>query len=606
MGGISFIVYTDTNINIDFTKKFMEIKHRGIDDTNHIVESSIDLNTLNTPQYQQVLLDLSKDEIRNYIQYTFILGFHRMCINDTSYNGMQPIEDPILNKLRAYPDLRERPNRKLICNGEIYNYVDLKKSNDFIDKDLSSICDVEVILPMYIKNGIVDTLNNLDGEFAFVLTENIKTYITSTINVYVARDYLGIKPLYYITNKTNKFYMFVSEIKALPSFIINNETYNISQVPPGSYWSFQTGTFIIYNNISRFKNLESCTIINTDPDTINNIYINIRNLMTQSVISRYGMSFENNISFGILLSGGFDSSILTTILLKYLTNQTFVGELHLFTIGDTLGEIDIDVNIASDLVQFFKSIYPTININHHIVYINDIDILTQDIEKIIYHLETFDPKTIRESIPFYFLFKYIKEFTNVRVLLSGDGIDELCGYSNFNDLEYTEFQSKSVDLLLNLCNYDLLRTDRISCAFNLELRHPFLQKSFVEYMLTLHPKLKKPGVYKNTEDPIEKYIIRKAFDTDEFVYLPKNVLWRTNSCICDSLSNFELRLTNYFNDFISDNIYNTELQKLLNSSNNKLTLPTCKEELYYRILFDKFYPNRSYIVSQFWNNIWKN
>ena len=611
MGGISFIIYSDTNINIDFIKKFMEIKHRGISDSNHIIESSIDLNTLNNQQQQQVALDLSRNDIRTYIKYTFVLGFHRMCINDVSFNGTQPFEDPILNKLKSYPELRNRPNRKLICNGEIYNYTDLIKSNNFTDKDLCSSCDVEIILPLYIKSDIVNTINNLDGEFAFVLTENIQTYITSSINVYVARDYLGIKPLYYITNTTSKFYMFVSEIKALPSFIINNEAYLISQVPPGSYWSFQNkdmeNPFVLYNDINRYKSLESCIVVNTDPDTINNVYINIRNTMTKTVISRYGLCCDTNTSdalFGILLSGGFDSSILTSILLKYLVDNNFTGHVHLFTIGDTLGEKNLDVTYASELVHFFKEKYPTININHHIIYVNDIDILTSDIEKIIYHLETYDPETIRDSIPFYFLFKYIKEFTNIRVLLSGDGIDELCGYSNFTDLSDANFQSKSVDLLLNLCNYDLLRTDKISCAFNLELRHPFLQKTFVEYILSLHPKLKKPGVYKNTENPIEKYIIRKAFDTDIFVYLPNSILWRPYKCICENLSNFELRLHNYFNDTISDTIFNTELQKLLNTSNNKLTLPTNKEELFYRLIFNKLYPNRSYLVSQFWNDIW--
>lgn len=621
MGGISFIIYTDTNISIDFIKKFMDIKHRGISDSAYITESSINLNTLNTQQQQQVSLDLSRNDIRTYKMYTFVLGFHRMSINDTSYNATQPFEDPIINKLKVYPELRTRPNRKLICNGEIYNYSSLVTTNEFTDKNLSSSCDVEIILPLYIKYlekydnnsdlAIVNTINDLDGEFTFVLTENLQTYITKKINVYIARDYLGIKPLYYITNNGSNFYMFVSEIKALPLFIINNETYTISQVPPGSYWSFQSKEFIIYNDITKYKSLDSCVISNTDPDTVNNIYISIRNFMIKSVVSRFQLCSKENVcdtsdmSFGILLSGGFDSSLLTSILMMYLQDNNNTTPINLFTIGDDLGSDTLDINYSYKFIEFLKEKYPTITINHHKIYINDIDILASDIEKIIYHLETYDPETIRDSIPYYYLFKYIQKYTNVKILLTGDGLDELCGYSNFNNLSDDLFQSKSVDLLLNMCNYDLLRTDKMGSAFNLEIRHPFLQKTLVEYILSIHPKLKRQAVYKNTEEPIEKYIIRKAFDTDDnIIYLPNEILWRRSSCVCENLTNFELRLDNYFNELTNDQTFDINLQKLLKECNNKITLPKTKQEMFYRLIFNQLYPNRSYLVPQFWNNIW--
>ena len=619
MGGITFIIYNNININIDFIKSFMGIKNRGISETNYITESSIDLNTLNTQQLSQVSLHLSKNDIQTYKRYSFIMGFHRMCVNDQSFNGSQPFTDPILNKLLNYPELKQRPQRTLICNGEIYNYKDIIKINSFTDRDLCSYSDIETILPLYIKynseetsnTSIIKTLNDLDGDFAFVLTENIKTYITSSINIYVARDYLGIKPLFYITNNSFDFFMFVSEIKALPEFIINNDSYHICQVPIGSFWSFQTKTFTKYYDIDYLKDLNNCTIKNTDPDNINTIYKNIKNLITDSVISRYGECCEDNekhtqLSFGILLSGGFDSSLMTSILIKYLCsiNHDFTNcILDLFTIGDTLGSTDIDVNYAIIMVEFLKNIYPNVKINHHIIYINDIEILTSDIENIIYHLETFDPETVRESIPYYYLFKYISEKTNVKVLLSGDGLDELGGYSNFNTLSDNDFQNKSVELLKNLCNYDILRTDRMSNAFSLELRHPFLQKKFVEYILSIHPKLKRFQVYKNTEEPIEKYIIRKSFDihVQNDNYLPESILWRRTLCVCESLSNFELRLHNYFNDFIDDQTFNLKLKQY---SFKEITLPKTKEELFYRQIFDKLFPNRSYLVSQFWNNIW--
>lgn len=621
MGGITFIIYNNTNINIDFIKSFMGIKYRGINDTNYITESSIDLNALNVQQLNQVALKLSKNEIQTYKQYSFVVGFHRMCVNDMSFNGSQPFQDPILHKLLEYPELNTRPLRKLICNGEIYNYKNIITTNEFTDKDICSESDVEIILPLYIKynldensnTALIKTLNDLDGDFAFVLTENIKTFIASSINVYVARDYLGIKPLFYITNDTLNFYMFVSEIKALPNFIINNDTYKIRQVPIGSFWSFQTRTFTKYYDIDFYKDLNNCIIKNTDSESIRTIYTNIKSLITDAVISRYGQCCEMNedhtqLSFGILLSGGFDSSLMTSILVEYLTsiNHDFTNcSLDLFTIGDTLSSTDIDVNYAVLMVKFLKDKYPDIKINHHIIYINDIEILTSDIETIIYHLETFDPETIRESIPYYYLFKYISKKTNVKVLLTGDGLDELGGgYSNFSTLSDNEFQLKSIELLKNLCNYDILRTDRMSNAFSLELRHPFLQKQFVEYILSMHPKLKRFNVYKNTEDPIEKYIIRKSFDihVQNNNYLPESILWRRSCCVCESLSNFETRLYNYFNNFINDQTFNFKIKSY--SKFNEITLPKTKEELFYRESFDKLYPNKSYLVSKFWDNIW--
>lgn len=620
MGGITFIIYNNININIDFIKSFMQIKCRGMNETNHIIESSIDLNTLNTQQLNQVALNLSKNDIQMYKQYSFVMGFHRMCVNDQTFNGSQPFEDPILHKLLEYPELKKRPLRKLICNGEIYNYKDIITTHSFTDKDLCSSSDVETILPLYIhynetydtNTAIIKTLNDLDGDFAIVLTENIKTYITSSINIYVARDYLGIKPLFYITNNTFDFYMFVSEIKALPDFIVNNDTYEICQVPPGNFWSFQTKEFIQYYDIDFYKDLDNCIIKNTDSETINTIYTNIKSLITDSVISRYGECCEINdhhthLSFGILLSGGFDSSLMVSTLVKYLCsiNHDFTNcALDLFTIGDTLGSTDIDVNYAIIMVNFLKNKYPNVKINHHIIYINDIEILTSDIETIIYHLETFDPETIRESIPYYYLFKYISEKTNVKVLLSGDGLDELGGYSNFSKLSDNDFQLKSIELLKNLCNYDILRTDRMSNAFSLELRHPFLQKKFVEYILSIHPKLKRFQVYKNTEEPIEKYIIRKSFDVhvQNDNYLPESILWRRTLCVCESLSNFELRLSNYFNEYIDDQTFNFQIKKY--SRFNEITLPKTKEELFYRQIFDKLFPNRNYLVPKFWNNIW--
>lgn len=600
MGGISFICYNNKtfNITIDFLYQFMKTKYRGIGETTQVIENTPDLADLN---YNQISMELTKHEIQTYKTFTYFFNFHRMKINDSTFNASQPFENPIKTMFNLYPHSRYRPIRKLLCNGEIYNYIDLK--NNFNVLELSSECDVEIILPLYIeKQGdIIETLKLLDGEFAMILTDNITSYNMKNTYVYAARDYLGIKPLYYITNNSNNFYMFVSEIKEIPLFILNNNSYFISQVPPGSIWSFKNpNEFIIYDDINNLKSLESCTINSFNPDVLNNIYENIREKINNAVLSRYSNCCNSEKTFGILLAG-FDSCLMTSVLIKELVKleHDFIKcPIYLFTIGDTLGGEDLDTYCSTEYIKFISEMYPNIHFHHHIININNIEILTSDIEKIIYHLETFDPETIRESIIYFYLFKYISEKTLVKVLLTGDGLDELGGYSNFNDLNDILFQEKSVELLLNLCNFDILRSDRISNAFSLELRHPFLQKDFVKYMLSIHPIIKKSQIYKNTEVPIEKYIIRKSFDysVSGFNYLPSSILWRRSKCICDNLTNFEIRLNVYFDNLLNEQSYNILLKKY--------QINDTKQHIYYRDIFNKFFPNRDYLVKQFWNNIW--
>jgi asparagine synthase (glutamine-hydrolysing) len=614
MGGMSIIIYNnDSTINIDFVNSFMNIKHRGPNDSNYITLSTDNLNNLSNVQQQNVYLKLSKDELRTYKQYHFALGYHRLSINDISYNGTQPFQDPIMNKLLTYKDLQIRPSTTLMANGEIYNYKDLVLDNQFTDRDLSSTSDVEVILPLYIKYGLIDTISKLDGEFTFCITENINTFELSKINTFIVRDYIGLRPLYYVHNTTNTLYGFVSEIKALPSNIINNSAFIIQQVPPGTYWSFQntiiqknTTLFTEYYSLDKYKSLDNCSISSKDPTTLMNVYSNIYNLINNNIITRFNSS---DLPVGILLSGGFDSCLITSLLVKYLIsiNHNFIQTpLHVFTISDSLGSDDIDGVHAVKFVEYIETKY-NIDIHHHIININNIELLSSDIDKIIYQLETYEPETVTESIPFYYLLKYIKTHTNVKVLLTGDGIDELGSYEIFNDLDDVNFQLKSVELLQNLHQFDLLRIDKMSNMFGLEIRHPFLEKNFVEYILSLHPSLKRPGYYANNQKMVSKYIIRKAFDSNvcnDNIMMDCH-LWREHCCLCMSLTNFELRLSNYINtNLLTDELYNTSLKNLLNEDGINLnTLPKNKTHMYYRLIFRKYYPSRDNLVEYFWDYI---
>jgi len=525
------------------------------------------------------------------------------------------------------PSLSSRPTRNLICNGEIYNYKNLITQFDLGPCDLSSECDVEIILPLYIRNYdtnlscdhcLIDALNLLDGDFAFILTENISTYVLDTVNCFAVRDHFGIKPLYYIKNTSNNIYMFISEIKGLPLDIINNTAFDINHVLPGNYWSFQntvrhsnimstSDDYIEYYSINNYNDLNNCIVNKTDPNTLNNIYKNIIVMIEESIIIRYTSSQK---PIGILLSGGFDSCIITAILVKYLVsinNDFTINPLHIFTVGDSLGDDDLDNMHATKFVEFLELKYNII-LDHHIININEIEVLASDINNIIYSLESYDPTTVRDSIPFYYMLKYISEMTNIKVLLTGDGLDELCGYQNFKGLDDATFQKKSVSLVNSMHKYCLLRTDKISGNFGLEIRQPFINKNFIEYMLSIHPKIKREINYSTNDDPITKYIIRKAFEESIYgqVLIPESHLWRRQSRLSDSLTNFNIRLHTYFenNSVITDDIYNTNMLILNTENQNLQTLPRNKTEMYYRILFRNNFPNRDYIVDMFWEDIW--
>lgn len=619
MGAISFILYNMTKppINIDFSKCFVKMKRRGEDDTQVIIETSPNITNLNISQISNYL---SKRQISEYRPLTFQYGYHRLSINDISLDGSQPFEDPISHKLLKYPELRSRPKRKLLCNGEIYNYKDLVETNSFNDRDLQSNSDVEVILPLYIKNtellkdstlGLEQCLKNLNGDYSFVLTENVTSFNLTQVNIFAVRDILGSKPLYMVkyTPKTTSpnpddiFYMFVSEIKGIPLNLLNDPEYIITEVPPGTYWSYKNSIidknkdeFIRYYDFNKYKDLNTCTINTAAPETISKLYNNVQEILTKSIQYRYELS-EHRV--GLLLSGGFDSCIITSILVKYLVEKyNYSDTLHVFTVGDHNNK---DVINAKQHVELLEKTY-NIDINHHIVQINDFNLITNEINNIIIQMETFDRVSIQKAIPMYFLLKYIKTYTDIKVLLSGEGLDELCGHYQLFTLSDTEFQEKSIQLLQNLYKFDLLRNDKIAGSFGLEIRYPFLDTSFIEYTLTIHPSLKRPQMSGYSNTPIEKYIIRKSFDTADDIIIDKNILWNHRQDIRYSLDNLKQQLTNFYNEKYND----LDLFNYTQSLSTNTIIPTTKEEMHYKKIFDMYYPNTSNILTSYWKSIWDN
>lgn len=625
MGAISFLLYNMSNppINIEFTKSFMNMKRRGQSDTQVKTESTPIFNQTNITQINSYL---SKREIAEYKPLTFQYGYHRMSINDPTIDGSQPFDDPILHKVQFYPELRIRPKRKLLCNGEIYNYNELIETHDFSDRDLQSESDVEVIMPLYIKSaelekdseaGLIKCLGELNGDYSFILTENTNTFHLKQINVFAVRDPFGTRPLYMIKykpsnqikiNKDEIFYLFVSELKGIPVQLLNDPDYIITEVPPGTFWSYKNSVidkndieFIRYNDFSLYKDLNNCSLKRADPDTLTNIYKNIKDLLTKSVIDRYNLSHQ---SVGVLMSGGFDSCIIFSILIKYLVsiqNDFVQNPIHVFTIGDDSNE---DVINAKNHVLSLETLYK-IDIHHHIVNVQNSSILISEVENTIRLLETYDRNTIRKSIPLVFLLDYIKN-TNVKVLLSGDGLDEICGYNQLFELTDQDFQNKSIDLLNNLNKYDLLRCDKLAESFGLEMRFPFLDITFVKYMLSIHPLLKRPQVSVYSKTPIEKYIVRKSFESFELelsetnfdnFYIKNELLWNHRKDISRSFDVFRQDLTDYYNNMYNDIDYQNYVNNITDSP------PTSKEEMHYRKVFEKMYPYMTHILPEYWHKI---
>jgi asparagine synthase (glutamine-hydrolysing) len=595
MGAMSFMIYATKSspVNLEFAKSFEKLSRRGNGDTSYIVDQTVQLSKYNEERARKYM---SKRELREYQQYTFIMGYHRLGVNDLSLDASQPFEDPITNETINNAELKARPKRRLFCNGEIYNSHSLIEEEGFTSRDIQSESDVEVILPLYIKHGLLETIKKLDGEYTFVIAENLNTYRLSDINVFVVRDRLGNRPLYMVKGKTIVFYMFVTELKGVPLHILKDRSYEVCEVPPGSYWSFQESIikkapgFTPYFDWGGYLPLNNCKFSTTDPDTIDKLYETTRTLLTESTRKMY---VGSSVEVGVLLSGGFDSSIILSIVARTLNPKK---ELHVFTVGDKDSE---ETERANECVVYLERECGIV-IHHHIVSIStSVDHLINIVDATIYDLETFDPTTILNSVPIKVLCEYVAKNTNVKVLLTGEGLDELCGHRGFENLSHEEFQAQSVKLLNNMNKFALLKSDKISSSYGLEFRHPFLDMNFVEHVLSIHPKIKRPQIYTLHDRPIEKYIIRKSFDTGE--YLSSSNLWRRRSD-CASSCKILQKINEYFSQRISDNdlyVYTNNLQK-----HSQKLIPKNKTEMHFQLVFERYYPQSRHLVSDTWENMW--
>ena len=428
----------------------------------------------------------------------------------------------------------------MVHNGEIYNHQELR---DTVLKEhtFRSASDSEVIVHLYEKFGY-DFCHLLDGMFAFVVIDG-DDYIAG-------RDPLGIKPLYYGLDERGRMY-FASEMKS-----IADQCKTFSTFPPGHYYTPETG-FVKYYQ-PKWEDPEA-GVAALDLTAI-------RKTLTTAVQKR----LMSDVPIGVLLSGGLDSSLTSSIAARLMKEQG--KKLHSFSIG--LDQEAPDAKAARKVAEFLGT-------EHHEIHFT-IEQGIAILDQLIWHLETYDVTSVRASTPMYFLSKAITEM-GIKVVLSGEGADEIFGgYLYFrNAPSVMDFHKETIERVQKLFTADLLRADKSTMAHGLEARVPFLDKAFLELAIRIKPEEKMPQTYNG----IEKYILRKAFDTPENPYLPQEVLWRQKEQFSDGVG---YHWIDTLIDYCASQVSDADFAKA--AEFYPYNTPATKEAFFYRTLFHKHFP----------------
>lgn len=543
---------TDLDKNI-INKEFLKGKNRG-------------------PEFSKLVFSFMK----------MVLGFHRLAINGLNEESNQPI---IINDV------------VLICNGEIYNYKQLYKQMDINPKTDS---DCEVIIHLYIKYGIEQTLNMLDGVFSFVLYDNRISQDLSN-KIYIARDPFGVRPLYYLKNNEDCYnvynlYGFASELKCLEAFYNhNNFYYQIKQFEPGTYSVFtlsskvQSVWEIEKENVPYFIPSFSHSWLETDHNFSDNLFSRISSYLNSAVYKRC-LTTERPIA--CLLSGGLDSSLIAGLVNNYYNLNNLPNKLETYSIGLQ----------GSEDLKYARIVADYLGTNHTEIIVTEKEMFDA-IPEVIQAIESYDTTTVRASIGNYLLGKYISSHSQAKVIFNGDGADELLGgYLYMNKCtDDIEFDKETRRLLKDIHLFDVLRSDKCISSHGLEPRTPFLDKSFSNFILSIPSYLRN---HKNNKEyfkhnSIEKFILRFSFSADNFKdynnrqILPEEILWRKKEAFSDGVSSHGRSLFQILQEHIAFH---------MNINESKTSYLPCieTEKKYYKEIFDEAYPSCYHILPYFW------
>jgi len=460
-----------------------------------------------------------------------VLMHERLSIVDVEH-GAQPLYDT-------------KTKRVLAVNGEIYNHKELEKklSNSH---DFQTNSDCEVLLYLYDEFG-ADFLNEIDGIFAFSL------YDPNTKDYFVARDHMGIIPLYIGWDENGVTYV-ASEMKSIESYCEK-----LQEFPPGNY--YKNGEFTQWYQ----------------PNWVNEIPTDAVSLpkLKKALEDSVHKQLMCDVPYGVLISGGLDSSVIAAIAAKYSKKRVESGDaeeawwprLHSFAIGLD-GSPDLKAaKIVADAIG---------TVHHECKY--TIQEGLDALRDVIYHLETYDVTTIRAATPMYLMARKIKSM-GIKMVLSGEGADEVFGgYLYFHMApNKEELHHETVRKLQKLSKYDCLRANKSMAAWGIEARVPFLGKEFLEYAMNIDPADKMCS-----DGKAEKYVLRKAFEG----IIPDEVLWRQKEQFSDGVGyNWIDSLKANADEKVSDDNLANAKRKF------PIQPPTTKEGYYYREIFDEMYPS---------------
>lgn len=530
-----------------------------------------------TPELRTKALGMSK-KIRHrgpdwsgiHCSGSAILAHERLSIVDPESGG-QPLFSPDGKQVLA-------------VNGEIYNHQEIRERYKG-RYDFQTGSDCEVILALYRDKGI-DFLENLNGIFAFALYDEEQDAFL------IARDHIGVIPLYIGYNADGKVFV-ASELKALEGECERYEPF----LPGHYYWSKAPGMKPWYKrDWMEYDNVKD------NPASSDAI--------RKSLCAAVKRQMMSDVPYGVLLSGGLDSSVISAITESYAErrietdsqSRAWWPRLHSFAVG---------LKGAPDLAKA-RLVADYIGTVHH-----EINYTIQEgldaLRDVIYFIETYDITTVRASVPMYLLARVIKSM-GIKMVLSGEGADEIFGgYLYFHKAPSAEeFHKETVRKLSKLHQYDCLRANKSLSAWGVEGRVPFLDKEFLDVAMRTNPKAKMCSL--NGSDPkasMEKRIVREAFED----MLPEEVAWRQKEQFSDGVG---YSWIDTLKKITSEAV--TDEQMAHAAERFPINTPLCKEEYYYRSIFEEHFPSESAArsvpheasvacstaVALEWDEAWKN
>jgi len=443
----------------------------------------------------------------------------------------------------------------LAANGEIYNHRVLREQ--FKETyDFQTQSDCEVILALYQEKG-VSFLDELNGIFGFAI------YDTEKDEYFIARDHMGIIPLYIGWDQHGTFYV-ASELKALEGICFKIELF-----PPGHYMSSNDGEFVQWYK----RDWTEYDAVKENETSIEDIKLALEDAVYRQLMS--------DVPYGVLLSGGLDSSVTSAIAKKYSERRVEANDkekawwpqLHSFSVG-----IDGSPDLAAA-----KKVADHIGTVHH-----EIKFTIQEgldaIKDVIYNIETYDITTIRSSTPMYLMARVIKSM-GIKMVLSGEGADELFGgYLYFHKAPNArEFHEETVRKLSKLHMYDCLRANKSLAAWGIEGRVPFLDKEFMDVAMRINPKDKMIN-----GERMEKWVIRKAFED----MIPESVTWRQKEQFSDGVG---YSWIDTLKELVEKEV--TDEQMTNAKFRYPIQTPINKEEYYYRTIFENHFPSDAAALS---------